>query len=65
MIFKQDTQNLKHIYDQHVGSDMDFKTFLKLCDRCWEDKYSFLVIDCESDVRNGKYRKNFNYFVHL
>ncbi|KYN39371.1 hypothetical protein ALC56_06240 [Trachymyrmex septentrionalis] len=48
ILFKQDGTNLKHIYDDH------------LCHLCWQHKYGFVVIDKDSALRNGRYRRGFN-----
>lgn len=63
ILFKQDELNLRHIYDDHVNTDMTYDKFKELCLACWKDKYSFLVIDKDSDIDNGRYRKNFDCFV--
>lgn len=65
IIFKQDDINLKHIYDEHIGVDMSFKTFKKLCNECWKDKYGFLVVNKDKDFLNGRYCKMFKYNVNL
>lgn len=46
VIFKQDAINLKHIFNEHVGSDMPFT-----------DKYGFLIICKDNEIANGRYRK--------
>ncbi|KAK9729455.1 Poxvirus A32 protein [Popillia japonica] len=63
ILFKQDDLNLRHIYDEHVGTDMSFEKFKAMCGNCWKEKYSFLVIDKESDLGNGRYRKHFDYYI--
>ena len=65
VIFRQDEMNLKHIYDDHVNTDMRFNQFRDLCIACWRDKYGFLVIDKDSDKNSGRYRKNFDCFVSI
>lgn len=65
IIFKQDDLNLKHIYSDHVGSDMSFEKFKKICSNCWTNKYEFLVIDKDSDNNNGRYRLNFDVFINV
>lgn len=64
IIFPQDVRNLKHIYDNHVNTDMNFNEFQKLCNECWREKYGFLVIDKESLKNHGRYRKTFNYYLN-
>lgn len=63
IVFKQDDLNLRHIYDDHVGSDMPFDRFKRICSECWKEKYSFLVIDKDSDIDKGRYRKLFDTYI--
>lgn len=44
IIFKQDDLNLRHIYEDHVGADMTFENFKKLCFFCWKKPYGCLTI---------------------
>jgi len=37
--------------------------FSELCRNCWQQKYGFLVIDKDSALTNGRYRKGFNEFA--
>jgi len=62
ILFKQDDTNLKHVYNNHVNTDMSYDEFCALC--CWQQKYGFLVIDKEdSALTNGRYRKGFDKFA--
>ena len=65
ILFKQDGTNLKHVYNDHVNTDMSYENFCILCRKCWENKYGFLVIDKDSSVTCGRYRKGFNEFAIL
>lgn len=65
ILFKQDELNLKHVYADHVNTDMSFDKFKDLCGQCWKEKYGFLVIDKDSDLNNGRYRKYFDHFIFL
>lgn len=66
ILFKQDDMNLKHAYnDFGVNCDMSFNEFRKFCQQCWREKYGFIIIDLDSDVNNGRYRRNFNSFLQL
>lgn len=69
VVFKQDQLNLKHIYDDHVGADMAFDTFLKICSCCWNenkgDKYGFMTIDKDSPLNSGRYRKGLDTYISL
>lgn len=64
--FRQDELNLKHIYnDMGVGCHMKFEHFQKFCFECWRDKYGFVVIDLDSEVNCGRYRKGFSDYLIL
>lgn len=63
VVFKQDITNLKHIYDDHVNVDMSFEELKNLCLECWKDRYGFLVIDKDSGVTCGRYRKGFDIYI--
>lgn len=66
ILFKQDETNLKHIFkDYAIGSDMKFDIFHDICNKCWFEKYGFLVIDTDSEFNNGRYRRGFDQFIHL
>lgn len=65
VLFKQDEMNLKHVYDDHVTTDMSFDEFKTLCRTCWQDNYGVLVIVKENDLHNGRYRKGFDEFICL
>jgi len=63
ILFKQDGINLKHVYNDHVNTDMSYEDFSELCCNCWQQKYGFLVIDKDNALTNGRYRKGFNEFA--
>jgi len=63
ILFKQDGTNLKHVYNDHVNTDMSFDEFRAFCQKCWQHKYGFAVIDKDSPLINGRYRKGFNEFA--
>lgn len=63
IVFKQDMLNLKHIYNNHVNTDMNLGEFEKMCQLCWKTPYGFLVIDKDSDINNGRYRIGFDKFI--
>lgn len=65
ILFKQDDLNLKHIYQDHVGTDMTFDQFKNMCSACWQQPYNFLVIDKDSDINTGRYRKNLDCIIKL
>lgn len=66
VIFRQDDTNLKHVYADHVNTDMTYTQFKDLCSKCWNVKknHGFLVIDKDrSDLDSGRYRKGFDCFA--
>lgn len=66
ILFKMDELNLKHIYDDHVGSDMKYQSFNELCSECWNnEKYNFVVIDKDSPLNEGRYRCGFDTFIEM
>jgi hypothetical protein len=65
VIFQQDNTNLKHIYDDHVNTDMTFQEFRDLCALCWREKYDFVVIDKDCSLNNGRYRNGFDKFIYI
>ena len=66
VIFRQDEMNLKHIYRDHVNTDMSFDLFKELCSQCWYEKFGFMVIDKDSELNDGRYRKGFyTYFINI
>lgn len=64
ILFKQDEMNLKHIYQDHVSPDVTFSQFLEMCAECWKDKHGFFVIDKDSEINNGRYRKGFDNYIY-
>lgn len=66
ILFKQDDLNLRHIYNDYaVACDMKFNIFRDMCNYCWREKYGFVVIDLDSDVSGGRYRKGFDNFLQI
>lgn len=65
VLFKQDDLNLKHVFDDHVTTDMTFTQFKDLCSLCWKNKYDVLVIVKENDMNNGRYRRGFDHFISM
>lgn len=63
IIFKQDNLNSKHIYDDHLSTDLDFKTFQNICKHAWSKQYGFFVIDTEKSIYKGKLRSSFHHFI--
>lgn len=63
ILFKQDGTNLRHAYNDHVNTDMSYENFHALCRACWRYRYGFLVIDKDSALSAGRYRRGFNDFA--
>ena len=63
ILFKQDNLNLRHIYDDHIGTDISFDKFKEMCSFCWQNSYDFLVVDKENEIRSGRFRKGFDNFI--
>lgn len=61
VLFKQDERNLRHVYNDHVNTDMTYTAFKEACREAWNsDKYGFLVVDKDSDLKDGRYRIGFD-----
>ena len=65
IVFKQDETNLKHIHAEHVGTDLPWDEFKKLCSKVWVNTFDFLVIAKERPINNGRYRMGFDKFIVL
>ena len=65
IMFKQDDLNLKHVYDDHVNTDMSLAQFKEICSVCWKDRYGFIVIDKDSDMNDGRYRNGFSTYIKV
>lgn len=63
VLFKQDDLNIKHVFSDHVNTDMTFETFKDMCRVCWQDRYGFLVIIKDFDINAGRYRKGFDKYI--
>lgn len=63
VVFRQDDTNLKHIYSEHVGTDMAFSVFKEICGKAWAYRFGFLVISKEHPLNNGRYRIGFDKFI--
>lgn len=65
IIFKQDDRNLKHIYNEHVNTDMEWVEFKHLCSIIWQDRFGFLLINKDCALNAGRYRKGFDIFIYF
>lgn len=66
IIFKQDDRNLRHIYHDHVNTDMSFDQFNTLCANVWnKGRNRFVTIDKDSDLSKGRYRAGLDTFIKI
>lgn len=65
VLFKQDTTNLKHAYNEHVSPDMTYEEFKLLCAECWKENYGCLTIVKDFPLNNGRYRKEFDKYIKV
>lgn len=65
IIFKQDDVNLRHVYNEHVNTDMSWIQFREMCSEVWKDVFSYLVINKDCQKNNGCYRKKFDTFIYF
>lgn len=65
ILFKQDDLNLKHIYSDHLSSDMSFEIFKSICAECWRHSYGFLSIFKDEKIDKGRYRKGLDHYIFL
>ena len=64
MLCRQDDLKFKHVYNDHVNTDMKYETFKNVCAEAWnDDHYGFLVVDKDSSMSSGRYRIGFDRFV--
>lgn len=65
ILFKQDNLNTRHIYNDHIGSDMSFEQFKNICSLCWQTPYGFICISKDDKIDGGRYRKGFDHYIYL
>lgn len=63
IIFKQDDINLKHLYDEHVNTDIEWPNFKNICSLVWNEPHNFLLINKDCSINEGRYRKGFDIFI--
>jgi len=44
---------------------MNYETFVKICQKCWEEKHGFLLISNDNEMDNGRYRIEFDQFIMI
>jgi len=50
IMFKQYDLNMRHIYRDQINTDMNYETFVKIGQKCWEDKHGFLLISKDKEM---------------
>ena len=63
-LFPQDLKNINHIFDDHVGSDMNKEEFRQLCKTALKKQHGIVIIDLSSKKYNGKYRSGLDDFTY-
>ncbi|KAJ8873738.1 hypothetical protein PR048_024572 [Dryococelus australis] len=63
VLFRIDYLNLRHIYSDHVNTDMTFEKFKELFACCWSDRHGFLTIVKDPPLLKGRYRGGFDQFI--
>lgn len=63
ILFKQDEINLKHIYEEHVNTDMSWSEFREMCSKIWSEPFNYVVINKDCSKNKGCYRNKFDTFV--
>lgn len=65
IVFKQDDVNLRHIYNEHVNTDMEWSKFKTICCTVWKEPFNFMTINKDSPLNEGRYRQAFDTFITL
>lgn len=63
VLFKQDDINLRHVYDEHVNTDMTWIEFRNMCSKIWNESFNYVVINKDCSKNSGCYRNKFDTFV--
>ncbi len=61
IIFAQSFKNINHIFAD-IQPEIEFEEFKTFCTDAWKEKYGFIVLDLDSTIENGKYRRGFSTF---
>ena len=64
ILFHQDDKTLKYFHETHVSGDMDFDEFKEFCDKAWNKKHGFVVINLWEDPYCGRYLSN-NFEIYV
>lgn len=63
VLFKQDEINMRHVYDEHVNTDMTWIEFREMCSKIWREPFNYVVINKDCPKNKGCYRNKFDTFV--
>lgn len=63
VLFKQDSKNLKHVFDNFVNPDVTFDKFQQMCSECWNSDARCLIMNLESELRRGRFRKGLDSYI--
>ena len=64
ILFHQDDKTLKYFHETHVSGDMDFDEFKEFCDKAWNKKHGFVVLNLWEDPYCGRYLSN-NFEIYV
>ncbi|KAJ8706852.1 hypothetical protein PYW07_012930 [Mythimna separata] len=45
VLFKQDERNMRHVYEEHVNTDMTWTEFREMCSKIWSIPFNYVVIN--------------------
>lgn len=63
VLFKQDERNMRHVYEEHVNTDMTWIEFREMCSKIWNIPFNYVVINKDCSKNKGCYRSKFDTFV--
>lgn len=63
VLFKQDEINMRHVYEEHVNTDMTWSEFREMCSKIWCEPFNYVVINKDCFKNKGCYRNKFDTFV--
>ncbi|CAK1591437.1 unnamed protein product [Parnassius mnemosyne] len=63
ILFKQDDVNLRHIYNEHVGSDMTWSQFRDMCSTLWSKPFNYIIINKDCERNKSCYIMKFDTFI--
>jgi hypothetical protein len=65
VIFKQDELNLKQVYQDHISPDITFDQFKSICNKVWNKDCSFVTVNKECKLNEGRFRKGYDHFINI